>query len=219
MAAKRCPLCGGNVKDNYCDSCGYSLPDEEDISALYNYDPTDYPQEEPAIREITPEHITEEIYPNRPEPINFKVREEQKQESPKESPFVNPYANQNNGASGTSWAGGANGTAGQQQGQQGQSPYAGPYIDITKLPKNNPNQNQNPYANNGNFKPYTNPNTNSSGGSFGEFWKKYWLFALLTLFIPPVWGIIWLLMDGKKLDKKYKGYIIALTIIGIIFHL
>lgn len=218
MTAKRCPLCGGNVKDNYCDSCGYSLPDEEDISALYNYDPTDYPQEESAIREITPEHITEEIYPNRPEPFEFKVKENA-DEPKKDTPFANPYANQNNGASGTSWAGGANGTANQSGGQtRGQSPYAQPYINNVP-PQNNQQQNQNPYANNGNFNPYTNPNTNATGGSFGEFWKKYWLFALLTLFIPPIWGIIWLLMDGKKLDKKYKGYIIALMIIGIIFRI
>lgn len=214
MVAKRCPLCGGNVKDNYCDSCGYSLPDEEDISALYNYDPTDYPQEQPAIREITPKHITEEIFPNRPEPMEFKVREEPKQESPKDSPFVNPYANQNNGASPF-----ANNTPKQSGGQtKGQSPYAQPYLNNIP-PQNNQQQNQNPYANNGNFNPYTNPNTNATGGSFGEFWKKYWLFALLTLFIPPIWGIIWLIMDGKKLDKKYKGYIIALMIIGIIFHI
>lgn len=75
MAAERCPLCQSRLKNGECESCGYRLPDEGDISALYNYDPTDYPQEQPAVREITPEHQMEEIYPNRPEPIDFKVRD------------------------------------------------------------------------------------------------------------------------------------------------
>lgn len=211
MAAKRCPLCGGNVKDNYCDSCGYSLPDEEDISALYNYDPTDYPQEEPAIREITPEHITEEIYPNRPEPFEFKVMENT-DEPKKDTPFVNPYANQNNGASGTSWAGGANGTANQSGGQtRGQSPYAQPYINNIP-PQNNQQQNQNPYANNGNFNPYTNPNTGSA--SFEESLKKYWWMLLLS-FLVPVVGIVMLAMR-KDVDKSFRNVVIAAIILGFI---
>lgn len=215
MAAKRCPLCGGNVKDNYCDSCGYSLPDEEDISALYNYDPSDYPQEEPAIREITPKHITEEIFPNRPEPFKFEVREDPKtkNDNPKDSPFLNPYAGQNNGASGTSRAGGANGTQ-NQSGRQagGQSPYAQPYLNNVP-PQNNPQQNQNPYANNGNFKPYA--NANQPAGSFGDFLKKYWLLAVVSFF-APFFGIVWLCIDNKAIDKKYRGYIIALIILGFI---
>lgn len=211
MAAKRCPLCGGNVKDNYCDSCGYSLPDEEDISALYNYDPTDYPQEEPAIREITPEHITEEIYPNRPEPFEFKVMENT-DEPKKDTPFVNPYANQNNGASGTSWAGGANGTANQSGGQtRGQTPYAQPYINNIP-PQNNQQQNQNPYANNGNFNPYTNPNTGSA--SFEESLKKYWWMLLLS-FLVPVVGIVMLAMR-KDVDKSFRNVVIAAIILGFI---
>ncbi|MDE6710608.1 MAG: hypothetical protein K2J76_08975 [Oscillospiraceae bacterium] len=209
MAAKKCPLCGGHVKNNYCDSCGYSLPDEEDISALYNYDPSDYPQEEPAIREITPEHITEEIYPNRPEPMEFKVREEEK----KDSPFVNPYANQNNGAGG---ANGASPYANNIPKQSGSpSPYAGPYVNNYPPQNNAPQQNQNPYANNGSFKPYTNPNQNATDGSFGEFWKKHWLFALLTLLVP-FFGIIWLCMENKKFHNKYRTYVIILIVIGFI---
>lgn len=211
MAAKRCPLCGGNVKDNYCDSCGYSLPDEEDISALYNYDPTDYPQEQPAIREITPKHITEEIFPNRPEPFEFKVKENT-DEPKKDTPFANPYANQNNGASGTSWAGGTNGTANQSGGQtRGQSPYAQPYINNIP-PQNNQQQNQNPYANNGNFNPYTNPNTGSA--SFEESLKKYWWMLLLS-FLVPVVGIVMLAMR-KDVDKSFRNVVIAAIILGFI---
>lgn len=203
MAAKKCPLCGGNVKNNYCDSCGYSLPDEEDISALYNYDPSDYPQEEPAIREITPEHITDEIYPNRPEPMEFKVREEEK----KESPFVNPYAEQNNGVGNANAnTHEANPYANNTPNQNGgQSPFAGTYAN------NNPPQNQNPYAN-GNFKPYTNPNS-SSPGDFSECMKKYW-WMLLIAFFAPIIGIILLVVLGNNFDKKFKNFIKVVAIVG-----
>ena len=157
------------------------------------------------MREITPEHITEEIYPNRPEPVEFKVREEEK----KDSPFVNPYAEQNNGVGGASPY--ANNIPKQSGGQ---SPYAGPYVN-NNPPQNNPNQNQNPYANNGNFTPYTNTNQNANGGSFGEFWKKHWLFALVTLLIP-FFGFVWLGIENKNLDKKYRKYVIILIVLGFI---
>ena len=212
MAAKKCPLCGGNVKNNYCDSCGYSLPDEDDISALYNYDPSDYPQEEPAIREITPEHITEEIYPNRPEPVEFKVREEKK-----DSPFVNPYANQNNGVGNANASPYANNTP-KQSGNP--SPYAGPYIN-NNPPQNNPNQNQNPYANNGNFTPYTNT-TNSSNGCFGEFLKKYWIILLIMFLTPRFISLILGISFFKNVrgeDEKFRKYYIISVIICCIFSL
>lgn len=207
MAAKKCPLCGGSVKNNYCDSCGYSLPDEEDISALYNYDPSDYPQEEPAIREITPEHITDEVYPNRPEPVEFKVREEEK----KDSPFVNPYANQDNGLGGASPY--ANNTPKQSGGQ---SPYAGKYAN------NNPPQNQNPYANNGNFTPYTNPNQNASDASFGEFIKRYWIVLLIMFLMPRFISIIIglsMLRTFKEEDKQFRIHMIIATVLSAIFSL
>ena len=213
MAAKKCPLCGGNVKNNYCDSCGYSLPDEDDISALYNYDPSDYPQEEPAIREITPEHITEEIYPNRPEPMEFKVREEEK----KDSPFVNPYANQNNGVGNANAnAPKASPYANNTPKQSGNpSPYAEPYAN------NNPPQNQNPYANNGNFTPYTNT-TNSSNDSFQEFMKKYWVILLIMLFMPRVLSLILgisMLGKLKGEDNQFRKYMVIATVICAIFSL
>ncbi|MBQ8787850.1 MAG: hypothetical protein IJZ61_09480 [Oscillospiraceae bacterium] len=73
MADERCPLCMEKLKHGECASCGYKLPDEEDISAVYNYEPEDYPQPEPAIREITPEGV-----PNKSTG----------------SPFANPSVNQ-----------------------------------------------------------------------------------------------------------------------------
>lgn len=215
MAMKKCPLCGGKLDKNYCDSCGYSVPDEEDISALYNYDPSDYPQEEPAIREITPQHITDEIYPNRPEPVEFKVREEEK----KDAPFVNPYAEQHNGVGN---AGAktpkaspyANNTPKQSGGQ---SPYAGPYIN-NNPPQNNPNQPQNPYANNGNFTPYTNT-TNSSDGSFKAFMEKYWVILLIMLLMPRVLSLILGISMLRSVDQEFKKYMLIATVLLAIFSL
>lgn len=214
MAMKKCPLCGGKLEKNYCDSCGYSVPDEEELSALYNYDPSDYPQEEPAIREITPEHITDEIYPNRPEPVELKVREEEK----KDAPFVNPYANQDNGVGNTNAnkpkaSPYANNTPKQSGGQ---SPYARPYVN-NNPPQNTPQQNQNPYANGG-FTPYTNT-TNSSGGSFKEFMEKSWVILLIMLLMPRVFTLIIGISLLKSTDKEFKKYMLIATVLLAIFSL
>lgn len=57
---KRCPLCQKELQNGECVSCGYRLPEEEEY-----------------IREITPEVQAEEIYPDRSEPIDIKVRDSQ----------------------------------------------------------------------------------------------------------------------------------------------
>lgn len=47
MTIQKCPLCGGRVNNSVCSSCGYEIPDEESISAMYDYDPSnDVPPEE-----------------------------------------------------------------------------------------------------------------------------------------------------------------------------
>lgn len=89
----KCPLCGETLAGNICEFCGYALPREDELVAFYNFDPADYPQEN-AVREIIPEHISEEIYPNRAEsrkPIEVKVREETAvQPIPKLTPTPKP---------------------------------------------------------------------------------------------------------------------------------
>jgi len=77
LADNRCPLCMEKLKNGECLSCGYKLPDEENISSVYDYEPAEYPEPEPVIREITPEVQMEEIYPNRDSALKFKVRDDE----------------------------------------------------------------------------------------------------------------------------------------------
>lgn len=47
MTIQKCPLCGGRVNNSVCSTCGYEIPDEDSISAMYDYDPSnDGPSEE-----------------------------------------------------------------------------------------------------------------------------------------------------------------------------
>lgn len=179
---EKCPLCGERLVKNLCENCGFAVPDETEISSLYNLDPSD--DEPEPIREITPEHITEEIYPNRPEPVEFKVREEEKP-----APFVNPYANQNNGA------------AGQRQAGQ---PY--------NMPASPPRQ-QNPYANNGSFTPYS---QNGGTDTFKENMRTYWWLLLLAFFIP-IMGIVFMSLVKNKFDSRFRAFLLVAVVLGFIF--
>lgn len=96
MAAK-CPLCGGKTVNSECTSCGYRLPDEDDISSLYNYDPSDYPQENP----VMPETGYNYAEPESVDVPEFKVRENPYAENADKADTYennnnnNPYANFN----------------------------------------------------------------------------------------------------------------------------
>lgn len=65
LTLTKCPLCGEELSGNSCIVCGYVLPDEEKLTALYDLAPDECHSEELSVREITPVHLTEEIYPNR----------------------------------------------------------------------------------------------------------------------------------------------------------
>ena len=41
MALKKCPICSSRVVNGVCSECGYSIPDESEISSVYNYSPDD----------------------------------------------------------------------------------------------------------------------------------------------------------------------------------
>lgn len=97
---KKCPLCGGELAGNICLICGYTLQQDKELVAFYNFDPADYPQESP-VREIIPENICEEIYSDRVDltknPVAVKVREERLVQPMPKQPSVQmnynmPYA-------------------------------------------------------------------------------------------------------------------------------
>ena len=115
MAVNKCPLCGSRTLNGTCNECGYSAPDETEISSMYNYDPDDdefgeksaYPtaqEQEDAMPEM---RVREEVQRNYQNPYKYKNRTpniqvvkpnniqvqapQQPQQQPRNS--VNPYAN------------------------------------------------------------------------------------------------------------------------------
>ena len=193
--AERCPLCQGKLKNGECASCGYRIPDENEISALYNYDPDDYPQPEQVtdhIREIIPDVKMEEIYPDRPEPVNFKVR------NSRGKTIHQSYNDQSGGN--------------YQSGQYGQN-------------NNNPppyyQQGNNQYGqyNQGGY--FGNNQQNGSPADFksliNDFFVKYWWFVLLCLF-APVFGIVAFVFLKKygKIDQKYNAIFIILIVLSLL---
>lgn len=170
---KKCPLCQGKLVNGECISCGYKPPDEGDISALYNYDPSDYPQEEPKMREIAPDPFMEEIYPDRQNAPKFKVRDDEGKTVRSDRNAADQYAN----------------TPPKQE-------YKSP----------------NPYANDGNFKPYTG---NTSNDDFGAFLKQYWWLLLLAFLIPVV-GLVMFFSMKDSISPKYRWVLIAAAVLGFI---
>lgn len=86
----QCPICGALTADGFCGKCGYTFPADEELAAFYNLDPSDYPQTA-AVREIVPEHISAEIYPDAHgfrKPADIKVRGTAVQTAVK--PQINP---------------------------------------------------------------------------------------------------------------------------------
>jgi len=193
--AKKCPLCGGKLKDNYCDSCGYAVPEDDELSALYNLDPSDYPepQEQPAIREITPKVQAEEIYPNRPKPPKFKVRDDEGKTVRKPDPYgqvqppaANPYA--------------------QQQTPPPPSYYA----------NNAGRASPPPHANTRNTSGHD-WSKQFSKDIIKEFARKYWWYLALVLFCPFLAGAIITvaLIANNVFEKKYVSLAIAALVLSI----
>lgn len=200
MLNKTCPLCGGKLKNNYCESCGYDVPGDDDLSALYDMNPENDAFGE-VVREITPEVQTEEIYPNRPagfdtayEQPKFKVRDNKgktvHQNYQNQSPPPPPFAGQNVGN------GGAYGT-----------------------PPNTGAQN-----NGGNYVPPPSPFANQGGqtrqtqyADTGEFIKNNWWMLLISFLIPPA-GFILFFTVGKNFELKYKRLLLIAAVLGFVLH-
>ena len=193
MADNRCPLCMEKLKHGECVSCGYKLPDEENLSQVYDAEPSSYPE---PIREITPEIQMEEIYPNREEVPKFKVRTDDgrtvkvdlskpKDNSNEKAEDANPYA-----INGNPYASNGN-------------PYAG------YTPEGVPNESGSPFAN----KP---ANQYVDTDSMSAFWKQYWWLVVLSFFIPLIGVILYATM--KQDLKKYKAsyLVIVAAVLGFI---
>ncbi len=186
MADERCPLCMERLKNGECASCGYRLPDEGDISAGYDYDPAEYPQEQPVIREITPEVQMEEIYPNRDEPLKFKVRDDEGHTvrskvdltKTRENTSGNPYTSNGN-------------------------PYAG------YTPEGVPNKSGSPFANQSVY-------TSSDTESTSAFLKKYWWLLLISFFIPIAGIILNSAMKSELKQYKASYLVIIAIVLGFI---
>lgn len=193
MADERCPLCMERLKNGECSSCGYRLPDEENISSIYDAEPIEYAEPEP-IREITPEIQMEEIYPNREETAvpKFKVRTD-------EGKTVR-----------TNYSGDTSGT------------WNKPETEKRGFTESNQRTNANPYSgytpegvpNKSGGSPFANPSANQSVDteSTSAFWKKYWWLVLLSFFIPIAGIIAYSVMKSEL--KQYKAsYIIIIAIV------
>jgi hypothetical protein len=88
---KKCPLCGGDVINNYCFSCGIDLPDEEELIAKTDPEPI---RTNRTVKTAEPKNYREN-YPN------IKVAEEhfnqnQHQEFDTSSNNQNDYYNNQN---------------------------------------------------------------------------------------------------------------------------
>lgn len=197
MPKKTCPLCGGKLKNNYCESCGYDVPDDdEDLSAVYDMDPENDAFGD-TVREITPEVQAEEIYPNRPagykpayEQPKFKVRDEEgktvhqnQYNQPPPSPFAGQNANNGSGSA---------------------SPPPSPF------------------ANNGTGSPPPSPFANGGQQAFAddvkEFAKRYW-WVWLLLFLLPWWlcsFVFAALYRNSVIEQKYRWILVVSFIAALI---
>lgn len=212
MPKKTCPLCGGKLKNNYCESCGYDVPEDDDLSALYDMEPENDAFGE-VVREITPDVQSEEIYPNRP--AGFDTAYEQYQQ-----PKFKVRDNEGNTV---------------HQNPYGQQPPPPPFAQQNGQNRQN-QQNANPYGgyrgyggaqnNGGNAAPPPSPFANQRGqggqnrqttqyANAGDFMKAYW-WLLLIAFLAPVAAIIVLVSIKKTIDQKYIGIVIAVIVLGFI---
>lgn len=187
--AKKCPLCGGKLKNNYCESCGYAVPNDEELSAAYDMDPSNDAFGE-QIREIIPDVQAEEIYPNRPEAPKFKVRDDE-------------------GKTVGGNYGGANGSGQAKQNTPPPSYYANNAGRTPPPPYASPPP---PYANNGTA------GGSFDAEALKEFAKKYWWYWLIMLFLPWWFAVLLTVtfMRCGVIDKKYRWILIVSLIISII---
>lgn len=198
MADERCPLCMEKLKHGECASCGYTLPNENNISSIYDAEPEEYAESEP-IREITPEIQMEEIYPNRQETPKFKVRTDEGKTVRTDYGFDTAGTWNKPEAKEKSFA------------ESNQRTNGNPYSGYT--PEGIPNKSGG--------SPFANPSVNSGSAADTEtvagFVKKYWWLLLLTFFIPIVGIILYSTMKNEL--KQYKAHYLVIVAIVLSFIL
>lgn len=108
VSSEKCPLCGGNVLLGECSSCGYALPDTEQLSAPYDFDPAnvlfgeaaeaDDDDDIPTIK--APDASALPTLSQHRQAVRLKKQEEKKAEAENAAnkPFV-PYTKPNYGES------------------------------------------------------------------------------------------------------------------------
>lgn len=206
MPKKTCPLCGGELKNNYCENCWYDVPDDDDLSAIYDMDPDNDAFGE-QVREVVPEVQSEEIYPNRPagydtayEQPNFKVRDNEGKTVRRN--YQNPYGQQN------------------QYNRNNQSPPPSPFAQQSG--SGNASPPPSPFANNGTGSPPPSPFANGGQQAFAddikEFAKKYW-WVWLLLFLLPWWLCIIVFTAfcrNTVIEQKYRWILVLSFVAALI---
>ena len=179
----KCPLCGSRMIGGTCNECGYSVPDETEISSMYNYDPDDDEFGEKSEYPSAEEYNAQPYVGVRHEPMQREEVDRTHREAHelRKAPHIS-VVKQNDMQVYT-----PNQNAPQQNNNA--SPYA--------------NNNASPYANN-NANPYANfsPVNNSSGsGNVNDpsFTRDMVIGIILGMLIPIV-GIFY----GIKFMNKYK---------------
>lgn len=199
MATEKCPICGGKIVLEYCDSCGFRVPNEENISSLYNYDPSDYPAEDENVMDYAPEFMVREAIPEVQAEEIYPQREVYKMPSVNDTEQnINPYTDNR---------------------QNNASPYT------TNTNNFNNTQNDNPYAgfNPANDNRYMNNNIdNNSGGDFisllGSFIKDAWWKIIITFFVPYA-GFLFAYLYKKSagVNSRHSSYAAFFLIGTIVF--
>lgn len=195
MAMTRCPLCGGNVSGGICESCGYELPDEEEIVRPYDYIPDRVEEDEDKTVDMP------EIYPNGLPNI--------KAAKPNEPPAPKPYIPQNN--------------VSVQQVGSAQQPNKNININQNAM-LNQPAKQQNPY-NAANTNPYQNYSGLTTGEKIvkitSDLLKRYGIMMFASVFIPVLalpFGI-YAMFSVQKKGRKYDIFAVIwfMIIFGLLY--
>lgn len=207
MAQKKCPLCGGRILHGECIECGFSVPDEDKLSAPYNLDPED---DRPDAFEPAPEKY------DMPEAKPFADRDfggyaaPVKEKTAAQAPNIKVLPTQN--------------LAPQSPAQQGwQNPYGN--SPVQQNPTNNQPQNRQGWQN-----PYNqNPTNNSSnGGAFSKS-DRMLLIGLVMLFLMsfglPLFGFVGLILSktvgaklGEGASKLFKVLFAVSILVSFLFR-